>query len=133
MRTRILGIVVVMACSVGGYAASATNLKPIEPLALQGAVEAMGKEFMLPGAMVLLQDRRGPFSRRNIDRCNKGRIERRGYSHGCRAHRDPIVTPVRGVAGRVHGGGRRCVVMDGLPHAQRAWVFTGIAERAFEF
>lgn len=63
MRTRILGIVVVMACSVGGYAASATNLKPIEPLALQGAVETMGKEFMLPGAMVLLQDRRGPFSR----------------------------------------------------------------------
>ena len=51
MRMRILGIVVVMACSVGGYAASATNLKPIEPLALQGAVEAMGKEFMLPGAM----------------------------------------------------------------------------------
>ena len=61
MRMRILGIVVVMACSVGGYAASATNLKPIEPLALQGAVEAMGKEFVLPGAMVLLHTPQGDF------------------------------------------------------------------------
>ena len=61
MSTRMLGIVVVMACSVGGMAASATNLKPIEPLALQGAVEAMGKEFMLPGAMVLLRTPQGDF------------------------------------------------------------------------
>ena len=61
MRTPILGIVVVMACSVGGMAASATNLKPIEPLALRGAVEAMGKEFLLPGAMVLLRTPQGDF------------------------------------------------------------------------
>jgi D-alanyl-D-alanine carboxypeptidase len=42
-------------------AASATNLKPIDPLALQGAVEAMGKEFMLPSAMVLLHTPQGDF------------------------------------------------------------------------
>jgi D-alanyl-D-alanine carboxypeptidase len=59
MTTRMLGIVVVMACSAG--AASATNLKPIEPLALQRTVEAMGKEFMLPGAMVLLHTPQGNF------------------------------------------------------------------------
>src|SRR5688500_15434562 len=59
MTTRMLGIVVVMACSAG--AVSATNLKPIEPLALQGTVEAMGKELMLPGAMVLLHTPQGDF------------------------------------------------------------------------
>ena len=62
MRTRLLGIVVVIACSVGGVAASASNLKPIEPLALQRAVEALGKEFMLPGAMVLLRTPQGDFA-----------------------------------------------------------------------
>ena len=62
MRMRILGIAVVMVCSVGGTAASATNLKPIEPLALQRTVEALGKEFMLPGAMVLLRTPQGDFA-----------------------------------------------------------------------
>src|SRR6188472_3617929 len=61
MTTRILGIVVAVAYSVSGMAASATNLKPIDPLALQGAVEAMGKEFMLPSAMVLLHTPQGDF------------------------------------------------------------------------
>ena len=62
MRTRLLGIVVVIACSVGGVAASASNLKPIEPLALQRALETLGKEFMLPGAMVLLRTPQGDFA-----------------------------------------------------------------------
>jgi D-alanyl-D-alanine carboxypeptidase len=31
-----------------------TNLKPLDPVALQGVVEATAKELLLPGAMVLL-------------------------------------------------------------------------------
>ena len=61
MTTRILGMVVAVACSVGGMAASATNLKPIDPVALQGAVEATAKELLLPGAMVLLRTPQGDF------------------------------------------------------------------------
>ena len=61
MITRILGIVVAVACSVGGTAASATNLKPIQPVALQGVVEALGKELLLPGAMVLVHTPQGDF------------------------------------------------------------------------
>lgn len=61
MITRILGIVVVVVCSVGAMGASATNLKPIEPVALQGVVEALGKELLLPGAMVLLHTPQGNF------------------------------------------------------------------------
>jgi D-alanyl-D-alanine carboxypeptidase len=54
MRTRILGVVIVMACSVGVMGASATNLKPFDPVALQATVEATAKELMVPGAMVIL-------------------------------------------------------------------------------
>jgi D-alanyl-D-alanine carboxypeptidase len=51
-----------MACCAGGSAASATNLKPLDPVALQATVEAVGKELMLPGAMVLLQTPQGDFA-----------------------------------------------------------------------
>jgi D-alanyl-D-alanine carboxypeptidase len=61
MITRILGIVVVVLCSVGVMGASATNLKPIDPVALQGVVDALGKELLLPGAMVLLHTPQGNF------------------------------------------------------------------------
>ena len=50
-----------MACSIGATAASATNLKPFDPVALQGVVEALGKELLLPGAMVLLHAPQGDF------------------------------------------------------------------------
>jgi CubicO group peptidase (beta-lactamase class C family) len=55
MATRILGIVVAVACSVSGTAEATTNLKPFDPVALQGVVEATAKELLLPGAMVLLR------------------------------------------------------------------------------
>ena len=62
MTARVLGIVVAMACSVGGSAASATNLKPLDPVALRATVEAVAKELMLPGAMVLLRTPQGDFA-----------------------------------------------------------------------
>jgi D-alanyl-D-alanine carboxypeptidase len=62
MTARALGIVVAMACSVGGSAASATNLKPLDRMALRATVEAIGKELMLPGAMVLLRTPQGDFA-----------------------------------------------------------------------
>jgi CubicO group peptidase (beta-lactamase class C family) len=62
MTTRILGIVVVMVCSVGAIGASATALKPFDPAALQNTVEATAKELMVPGAMVLLQTPQGDFA-----------------------------------------------------------------------
>lgn len=61
MATRILGIVIVVVCSVGGMGASATALKPFDPVALQDTVEATAKELMLPGAMVLLHTPQGDF------------------------------------------------------------------------
>ena len=51
-----------MACSVGGSAASATNLKPLDPVALRATVETVAKELMLPGAMVLLRTPQGDFA-----------------------------------------------------------------------
>ena len=62
MIARILGVAVAVACSVGGTAASATNLKPFDPVAFQGAVEATAKELLLPGAMVLLHTPQGDFA-----------------------------------------------------------------------
>ena len=62
MIARILGVVVAVACSVGATAASATNLKPFDPVAFQGAVEATAKELLLPGAMVLLHTPQGDFT-----------------------------------------------------------------------
>ncbi|MFL5258858.1 MAG: serine hydrolase domain-containing protein [Hyphomicrobiales bacterium] len=62
MTTRVLAIVVAVACSVGPMAASATNLKPIEPRALQNTVETTAKELLLPGAMVLLHTPQGNYA-----------------------------------------------------------------------
>jgi D-alanyl-D-alanine carboxypeptidase len=61
MTTRILALVVAMACSLGGTAASATNLRSLDPVALRDTVEATAKEFMLPGTMVLLRTPQGEF------------------------------------------------------------------------
>jgi len=62
MTTRFLALVVALACSYGGTAASATNLKPFEPVELRGAVETIAKELLLPGAMVLLRTPQGEFA-----------------------------------------------------------------------
>jgi D-alanyl-D-alanine carboxypeptidase len=59
MTTRILGIVVAVACSIGGTAEATTNLKPFDPAALQSVVEATAKELLLPGVMVLLRTPKG--------------------------------------------------------------------------
>ena len=62
MTTRILGIVVVVACSAGSaMGASTPALKPIDPVALQATVEGLAKELLLPGAMVLLHTPQGDF------------------------------------------------------------------------
>jgi hypothetical protein len=61
MIARLLGMVVAVAYSVGWTAASATNLKPFDPAALQDTVEATGKELQLPGALVLLHTPQGDF------------------------------------------------------------------------
>src|SRR5262249_17222459 len=61
MTARILTLVVAVACSFGGTAASATNLKPFDPVALRDTVEATAKELMVPGAMVLLRTPQGEF------------------------------------------------------------------------
>jgi len=62
MAIRTLGIVAVVACSVGVMGTSTTALKPFDPVALQATVEAMGKELLLPGAMVLLRTKQGDFA-----------------------------------------------------------------------
>ncbi len=61
MTTRILALVVAVACCFGGTVASATNLKPFNPVALRDTVEATAKELMVPGAMVLLRTPQGEF------------------------------------------------------------------------
>ena len=62
MMAKILGILVVVACSTGSaMAASTPALKPIDPIALQAAVEGLAKELLLPGAMVLLHTPQGNF------------------------------------------------------------------------
>jgi D-alanyl-D-alanine carboxypeptidase len=62
MTTRILGIVVALAWSVGWTAGATTNLKPIDPVALQGIVEETAKKLLLPGAVVLLHMPQGDFA-----------------------------------------------------------------------
>jgi len=57
----MLGVLVAATCAAAGTATSAANLKPIDPPALQAAVEALGMELMLPGAMVLLRTPEGDF------------------------------------------------------------------------
>jgi D-alanyl-D-alanine carboxypeptidase len=61
MTTRILALVVAVAFSFGGTAASATNLKPFDSVALRATVEATAKALMLPGTMVLLRTPQGEF------------------------------------------------------------------------
>ena len=62
MATRMLGIVSVLMGSVGVMGASTTALKPLDPVALQATVEAMGQKLLLPGAMVLLRTKQGDFA-----------------------------------------------------------------------
>ena len=62
MMAKILVILVVVACSTGSaMAASTPALKPIDPIALQAAVEGLAKELLLPGAMILLHTPQGNF------------------------------------------------------------------------
>jgi hypothetical protein len=49
-------------CSVSGTAEATTNLKPFEPVAHQGVVEATAKKLLLPGAMVLLRTPQDDFA-----------------------------------------------------------------------
>ena len=42
--------------------AAAANLRPIDPAALQAVVDALGRELMLPGAMILLRTPDGAFA-----------------------------------------------------------------------
>ncbi len=62
MTTQRLAIVVAAACLLGGAPASAGNLKPFDPAALQATVAATGKALLLPGAMVLLRTPQGEFA-----------------------------------------------------------------------
>jgi D-alanyl-D-alanine carboxypeptidase len=55
----LLRLVIALVCSLGGAGASAAALKPIEPAALQGTVDALVKDLMVPGAMVLLRTPQG--------------------------------------------------------------------------
>jgi D-alanyl-D-alanine carboxypeptidase len=55
MTARILALVVAVACCFGGTAASETNLKPFDPVALRDTVATTAKELMLPGTMVVLR------------------------------------------------------------------------------
>jgi CubicO group peptidase (beta-lactamase class C family) len=58
-KSAMLGIVIVMVCSVGGMSAPTTAIKPIEPVALQDTLDALVKDLMVPGAMVLLRTPQG--------------------------------------------------------------------------
>lgn len=55
-------MVIAVACFVSGAAEATTNLKPFDPVALQGVVEATAKELRLPGALVLLRTPQGDFT-----------------------------------------------------------------------
>jgi D-alanyl-D-alanine carboxypeptidase len=58
-KSGLLGIAIVVACSVGGMAAPTAAIKPIEPAALQDTLDALVKDLMVPGAMVLLRTPQG--------------------------------------------------------------------------
>jgi D-alanyl-D-alanine carboxypeptidase len=60
--TGALRFAVAVACIISGTAEAATNLKPFDPVALQGVVERSAKELRLPGAMVLLRTPQGEFA-----------------------------------------------------------------------
>jgi CubicO group peptidase (beta-lactamase class C family) len=61
-KSGILGIVIVVACSVGGMSAPTTAIKPIDPGALQDTLDALVRDLMVPGAMVLLRTPQGEFA-----------------------------------------------------------------------
>jgi D-alanyl-D-alanine carboxypeptidase len=61
MTTGILAFGFAVASYFGGTAASATNLKPFDPVALRDTVEAAAKGLMVPGTMVLLRTPQGEF------------------------------------------------------------------------
>src|SRR5262249_23919326 len=61
MTTLILALVVAVACSFGGTAASATNLKPFDPVALRDTLEGAPNELMLPVPRALLRTPQGEF------------------------------------------------------------------------
>ena len=60
MTMPFLALVAAVA-SFGGTAASATNLKPFDPVALRDIVEETAKGLMVPGTMVLLRTPQGEF------------------------------------------------------------------------
>jgi len=60
MIRRLMAAAMVSAFASGTtMAASTPALKPIDPAALQAAIEGLSKELMLPGAMVLLSTPKG--------------------------------------------------------------------------
>ena len=61
IRAAISAIVILMLGSVGGMAASTAALKPIDPAALQDTLDALVKDLMAPGALVLLRSPQGEF------------------------------------------------------------------------
>jgi hypothetical protein len=63
MIRRLMAAAMVSAFASGTtMAASTPALKPIDPAALQAAIEGLSKELMLPGAMVLLSTPRAMLS-----------------------------------------------------------------------
>ena len=62
MTTRMLSIVVAVACCFNAAAEAASSLKPFDAAALQRVVEATAKEMLLPGAMVLLRTPQGDWA-----------------------------------------------------------------------
>lgn len=61
MTNKLLAVLCVLAGAAAGPAA-ASNLKPVDPAALQRAVEEQAAEMMLPGAMVVLRTPGGDFA-----------------------------------------------------------------------
>jgi D-alanyl-D-alanine carboxypeptidase len=62
MTTRMLSIVVAVACSFSAAAEAASSLKPFDAAALQRVVETTAKEMLLPGATVLLRAPHGDWA-----------------------------------------------------------------------
>jgi len=61
MTNQLLAVLCVLAGAAAGPGA-ASNLKPVDPAALQRAVEEQAAEMMLPGAMVVLRTPGGDFA-----------------------------------------------------------------------
>ena len=62
MIARVLSVCAFTACfAVNAIGASTTSLKPIDPVAIQSAVEAVAREFLVPGALVALHTPKDEF------------------------------------------------------------------------